>query len=210
MEQRQCPMLKEKNKMSYTHPWTLGQSHLFIELYIEGQQGSTQKKKIGHISIVELSIESSQCHPAAAEGAKLSKIRRGQRSAWPTSACRISSESCALIVNLYMSWYILHAKAIHNISAYIESSMTSKKSYLKPPNPPSTGPWKSCFQKSAKTRGPRPLFSKIRRFTRVPRKAFHAADPCFLGAHFWAFFCCFDVSANGVGIFEQQSGSGWF
>ena len=40
---------------------------------------------------------------------------------------------------IYIASYILHAKAIHNINAYIESSMTLKKSYLKPPNPPFTG-----------------------------------------------------------------------
>ena len=66
--------------------------------------------------------------------------------------------------------------------------MTSKMSLGEPPNPPFTGPWKSHFQKSAKTRGFRPGFPEIRRFPRVPRKAFHAADPCFFRGDFWGFF----------------------
>ena len=66
--------------------------------------------------------------------------------------------------------------------------MTSEMSLGEPPNPPFTGPWKSHFQKSAKTRGFRPGFPEIGRFTRVQCKAFHAADPWFFRGQFWAFF----------------------
>ena len=52
----------------------------FIDLWIERRQCPTLKKKTQcHIPIVERSAGRSQCHPAAAEGAKLSRMRRGKR-----------------------------------------------------------------------------------------------------------------------------------
>ena len=129
---------------------------------------------------------------AAAEGAKLSKMRRGQRSAWPTSACRIPSESFALIrVHLsfiYIAFYILHAKAMHNISAYIEPCMTSKKSFGNPQIPLSPGPVFRCFQKIAKTRGFDPIFQEIGRFPLPPDNTFPCRRPQFFGGGFLRFF----------------------
>ena len=75
----------------------------FIDLCIKRRQCPTLKKTQCHIPIVERSAGRSQCHPAAAEGAKLSKMRRGNGFSLAGTACRISSDSRPVVVIIYMS-----------------------------------------------------------------------------------------------------------
>ena len=71
--------------------------------YING--GNAQRQ--GKMNVIYLPLRDvlgrSQCHPAAAEGAKLSKIRRGKRFSFADTACRISSDSRPVFVVIYMS-----------------------------------------------------------------------------------------------------------
>ena len=112
------------------------------------------------------------------------------------SACRQRRVGSPLRVLLSIGFtsvlYILHltlcAKAMHNISAYIEPCMTSKKSFGNPQIPLSPGPVFRCFQKIAKTRGFDPSFRKIRRFPLPPESTFPCRRPQFFGGGFLSFF----------------------
>ena len=112
------------------------------------------------------------------------------------SACRQRRVGSPLRVLLSFGFtsvlYILHltlcAKAMHNISAYIEPCMTSKKSFGNPQIPLSPGPVFRCFQKIAKTRGFDPIFQKIVHFPLPPDNTFPCRRPQFFWGGFLRFF----------------------
>ena len=136
-------------------------------------------------------LERWQCHPAAAEGAKLSKCAAA--NALLGRHRRVGSPLRVLLSLGFTSvLYILHltlcAKAMHNISAYIEPCMTSKKSFGNPQIPLSPGPVFRCFQKIAKTRGFDPIFQKIVHFPLPPDNTFPCRRPQFFGGGFLRFF----------------------
>ena len=158
IKRRQSPTLR-KNALSYTHPCTVSSN---------ARNAMQPRRK-----------ERSSAKCAAAT------------LCLPISACRIPSESFALIVFtsvLYILQYTLCAKAMHNISAYIEPCMTSKKSFGNPQIPLSPGPVFRCFQKIAKTRGFDPIFQEIGRFPLPPDNTFLCRRPQFFGGGFSRFF----------------------
>ena len=97
-----CQCNPRHNRLSLSIFCECNSFFFLIDLCIKRRQCPTLKKTQCHIPIVERSAGRSQCHPAAAEGAKLSRMRRGNGPALPTKACRISSESLALFGFLYM------------------------------------------------------------------------------------------------------------
>ena len=93
----------------------------------------------------------------------------------------LSSEITSVVYILHLT---LCAKAMHNISAYIEPCMTSKKSFGNPQIPLSPGPVFRCFQKIAKTRGFDPIFQEIGRLPLPPESTFPCRRPQFFGGVF--------------------------
>ena len=85
---------------------------------------------------------------------------------------------------------------MHNISAYIEPCMTSKKSFGNPQIPLSPGPGNRCFQKIAKTRGFYSIFLGIVHFTITPHNTFPCGRPQFFGGGVFEVF--FAIVTDGV------------
>ena len=86
-------------------PHLLSIQFLFLRSFVYKTAAKPNPKKKRSVIYPSLHgvLERSQCHAAAAEGAKLSKIRRGNGFSLAGTACRISSDSCAVVVIIYMS-----------------------------------------------------------------------------------------------------------